>query len=444
MPNRRMCVIGLVVCTMLLVMSGSTVLAQPVLQNPRSTISASSSPMRSVSSAGPLSNWFPISPVSNTAGHNHEWHPAVTYNSQYQEYLTVWEQADNIGGNYVYGQLVNRRGGLVLSRFLVPGFTGSNSVPDVAYNPARNEYLVVFVYSQAGFSGVYGQRLDANGSPVETPVTFASSATYTFAHPAVAFETATGQYLVTWQKHQGTAFSGIEARALSGDGTTFSTVITITDLLANVYPANPDVACTRTLEGCLVVWDRLYEAPPSDHEVHGARVHLAGGAHLEGPISQIFFSFGEEANPAVAAIARPTGIGQYFVVCSYGSSGAWSTVGKLLTDAGAFEPSGQIDLGSSNSVAPSVAGNESSQEYLVAWPTAAGTEMQALTVSTLGVLGALAQAQPSSSVPMYSAIASGPYGDFLVTYQDYYSGYPSDVFGWLWGTRVYLPLLKRN
>jgi hypothetical protein len=289
---------------------------------------------------------------------------------------------------------------------------------------------------------IYGQRLDATGAPVGTQIIFASSTTYSYRDVAVAYETDTGKYLAVWQKNLGTAFSGIEARALSGDGATLSTVIEITGMLANVMPARPDVACTRTLDECLVVWERWYNSSQTDHDINGHRIHMAGSAHMEGSLISIHLSVNDEIYPAVSAIARPTGIGQYLVVCEYNSLGTWYTVGRLLTDTGTLDQ--WIQIGASNGSFLDGAGNENTQEYLVAWPTSAGTDMQARTVSTLGDMGAIAQALPPGSVPVAPAIASGPSGDYLVTFQDYYPGYVSDVFGFLWGNRVYLPLMLKN
>jgi hypothetical protein len=42
-----------------------------------------------------------------------------------------------------------------------------------------------------------------------------------------------------------------------------------------------------------------------------------------------------------------------------------------------------------------------------------------------------------------AAVAGGPNGDFLVAFDDTRDG-SRDVYGHLWGTRVYLPLVTRS
>ena len=389
---------------------------------------------------GPVTNWFPISLINAT--HPNEYHPAVAYNSYWGEYLVVWDQADNsTGHSYIYGQFVASNGSMIGPRFVIPGFDGYGGSPDVAYNSARNEYLVVYEFGLPPTSGIYGMRLDAYGSPLGSQLIFATSTTYGYREAAVAYAGGSGSYLVAWQKVSGSAFNGIEARSISGDGASMSSILEITGLLANVAPSKPDVACTRPLDECLVVWQKWYDTNYTDHDILGHRIHMTGGAHLEGTGLSIFFSLNDEDTPAIAAVNRITGIGQYLVVCEYSSGGSWSIVGQLVTDGGALFSG--VSIGPSNGGAPAVAGSDTSQEYLIAWPTVPGTDMQARTVSTLGNLGVTTLPLPAGSAPIYPAVAGGPLGDYLVAVQDYQPGYPIDIFGYLWGTRLYLPMLAR-
>ena len=420
---------------------------------PGITASGASSPnradVRAELGGAPVTGWFPISPLD--ASELSEGNSAVAYNSWWQEYLVVWAMDDAGGGRYIYGRFVDSDGTLIGPRFLIPGLVGSCGSPDVAYNPARNEYLVVYDFSSPAGYAIGGLRLDAYGTPVGTQLSFASSATDQYREPAVAYATNSSAYLVVWQRNQGTAFKGIEARTLSGDGTSMGSVLEVTGMLAYVAPSAPDVAYTPTLDECLVVWQQWYDSNYTDRDIKGQRIHMEGGAHPVTPPGNfvIHGTTYDEVAPAVAAIVRTTGIGQYLVVCAYywTESATWITVGQSLTDAGALDR--WLPIGTSTGGSPAVAGNEATQEYLVAWPigTSGGPDMRARTISTLGDMGTTAQALPprSGSSPLAPAVASGPPGNYLVTCHDYYqAGYPVDILGYLWGNRVFLPLVLRS
>jgi hypothetical protein len=87
-----------------------------------------------------------------------------------------------------------------------------------------------------------------------------------------------------------------------------------------------------------------------------------------------------------------------------------------------------------------VAGNQLTQEYLAAWIH--NPEVHARTFSTSATGGEIKQL--SGNFPGDPAVASGPTGDFLIVDEDYLSGYPFDIFGYLWGTRLFMPAILKN
>ena len=390
----------------------------------------------------PVTNWFLISPLDTPEAQ--EWYSSVAYNSQWEEYLVVWH-ASTATNHYIYGQFVSKNGAFFGSRFLISPPVGHSLYPDVAYNPARNEYLVVYMVqtTTAGVYGIYGWRINAYGVQQGFEWCFATNPPdYSYWHPAVAYSIYSGEYLVTWQKNSGTAFKGIQARTLPGDGGTMSaTTLEITGLLANVAPSLPDVAYSLASNEFLVVWQKWYDSSYSDHDIMGQRIGLTGGAHLESFTFPIHNTDKDEGGPAIASISPLYGLGEYLVTCEYQyAPSAYYIVGRLLTDVGTLD--NWMIISPSTGVWSAVAGNQNTQEFLVAWD--AGTNIQARTVSTSGALGSDAQALPYRLYPDAPAVASGPMGDYLVTCNDQYPGYNSDVFGFLWGNRVFLPTVIKN
>jgi hypothetical protein len=162
-----------------------------------------------------------------------------------------------------------------------------------------------------------------------------------------------------------------------------------------------------------------------------------------GPAGHVFpihYTANDETTPAIAAVAKLTGIGQYLVVCQTDYSGTLYIDGQLVTDAEALDGS-PIYISPTSGSVPAVAGNEHTQEYLVIWIHS--PQVHARAISTAGAMGQVAPL--AGRVPWNPAVGSGPLGDFLITVDDWVSpSYPYDIFGYLWGTRVYLPLVMRN
>jgi hypothetical protein len=102
-------------------------------------------------------------------------------------------------------------------------------------------------------------------------------------------------------------------------------------------------------------------------------------------------------------------------------------------------------LGSEDTFNPAVAGNEAAERYLVAWtlPAGAVTGIKGRTVSTAGVRGT--EAWVGEANADHAASAGGSFGDFLVAFDALpVPTNARDIYGRLWGNRVYLPLVLRN
>jgi len=120
--------------------------------------------------------------------------------------------------------------------------------------------------------------------------------------------------------------------------------------------------------------------------------------------------------------------------------------------SGAGTPEGlfhlQFAVTTEGESSPAVAGSESNQQYLVLWtcplpwsPTNIG--IFGLPVATSGAF--LGGADWLAGAFAYRpAVAAGPVGDFLMAFEDTINGGYSDIWGKLWGNRLYLPLVLRN
>ena len=150
--------------------------------------------------------------------------PSVAFNAAGDEYLVVWA-ADDLAGTQVEGEteifgqrLAGATGAEIGTndfRITDVGPDGDPlwdaAVPQVAYNPAGAEYLVVFAAEDNigllanGEFEIYGQRLGAAGAQIGANDFRISSAgvdgdaTYDAFAPAVAFDPVSNRYLVVWE-----------------------------------------------------------------------------------------------------------------------------------------------------------------------------------------------------------------------------------------------------
>ena len=382
---------------------------------------------------------FPLSNVSNTPGHLDEVRSAVTFNTGFMRtYFAVWQQNSADGLNTsVYGRLVNSNGLLNGYPVMFSPAAGVNIDPDVVYNPDNDQYLIVYARNNAG---IYGLIIGNAGSTVlaEFPIASGPLVTDWYYRPAAAYSTVSHQYLVTWT-HNHNGFQGIEARTITNVGGTLGSIWDVTGLLTS-DPDYADVAWSSPNNEFLIVWNKT-ATPATDMDVYGRRIQMDTSAGPAGSVFTILGSSDGESYPAVASIARTSGTGQYLVVCqTHTSLGAYFVDGQLVGQAGVLE-GGRLFVSNSTGHVPAVAGNSASQEYLAAWPYDTGS-LHARTISTSGIRGS------EKSLPLNdeadTAVAAGAAGDFLITGSGWVqAGYPYDVFGFLWGNRLWLPYVSR-
>jgi len=150
----------------------------------------------------------------------HQWNPKVAYGRAVEEYLVVWANEYQAGTSpmYISGRRVKASDGSF------PGGTGSDLTishgtenrvnPDVTYNLARNEYLVVWDNAV----DIFGVRLTGDLSHDFGGEFGIAEWPDTEIHPAVAACDDADQYLVAWQSFA-TGTYDIYARFVKGDGT---------------------------------------------------------------------------------------------------------------------------------------------------------------------------------------------------------------------------------
>lgn len=171
--------------------------------------------------------------------------------------------------------------------------------PDVAYNPDKGEYLVVFDwdFNGGGDHDVMGITVTAAGVPAQNPIPIATGTTYDDAYPSVAYNPDAGSYLVTWHRSH-----NVEAYYAIGGSIVTEVASAPFNIYGTIHGAQryPDVAYEPGSERFLVVWETHspYTLPP---DIFGATLDGVGSNIQYIHVSPYGTNPGQQTYPAVAA-----------------------------------------------------------------------------------------------------------------------------------------------
>jgi hypothetical protein len=227
----------------------------------------------------------------------HQRRPAVAYNSIFGEFLVVWDEEQGIGGwQDIWAQRVNASDwtfepGPVC---IATGDSKHRYQPDVAYNAARNEYLIAYTrYDSDG--DIFGKVVDSDLT--DTLSIPEIDIIYNAYHQSeVAVAAGPDEYLVVWQDGPNTSHRTIYARHVSGNGETPTPPFLIIDH-TNEVCSGPDVAYGQGY-GYLLTWS--YDTPTSTAADTYGRYVMPGQGVPAGDEFCIDCSVGEQITPALA------------------------------------------------------------------------------------------------------------------------------------------------
>jgi len=218
----------------------------------------------------------------------------VAYSLVEEEFMIVWWTDHPSVPDYISGRRMKASDGTFPSSgsdFTISDPSVTRVNPDITYNLARNEYLVVYDDTQDVFATRYtGKGVSlAGGEFGIAPWPGAET------HPSVAACRATDQYLVAWQNDQ----PDIYARFVKGDGSLDGDPLHLDSTSVNeIYP---DVACNAAGNKFMVVWQQQYSSAIGPYGVQGQFMKndktLGSVVQIMAPTAGIAADF---HNPAVA------------------------------------------------------------------------------------------------------------------------------------------------
>ena len=226
-------------------------------------------------------------------------HPDVAFNRTNDEYLVVWQQYNSSQSKWeIYGLLVPWDGpdyaGSLATPFLIAQWSNLDLMyPKVAWNSYRNEYMVVW-HTEHATSGalldIGRRRLRANGSHLSNADYMTNSSSV--GVPDIAYNPAADQFVVVWAQ-AGTGSVDIYGGKLTVAGTLSGSVFAIGATAKDEqFPA----IVTNEQDRYLVVWQHKYAT--NDWDIYGQ--FLNGSAGLVGANIPFDVSIWNESRPAVA------------------------------------------------------------------------------------------------------------------------------------------------
>ena len=226
-----------------------------------------------------------------------DWYPSVAYNSQADEFLVVYEKYISSTRRDIEAQRVRAADGTLASWRNIAGAADDlRRLPDVAYNAARNEYLIAYTLhpSPTGGGDIVARISDATmatlGSELQITPIHSSP-----AQDGVAVDAGPDEYFLAWREDYGGGVYRVWGRRVTGAG--------------SLQPfINMNVSSTNNrLEPAVGFGDgghylipmRYVSGGTSAWDIHG---HLVGASQnvLEEPEFQIDTTSGNQRSPAVS------------------------------------------------------------------------------------------------------------------------------------------------
>ena len=263
---------------------------------------------RRVSASGQLLSWFSVS-----AGANDRAQPAVAYNATTDEYLVVWMyNANGDGSTYeIWGRTIAWNGAYQNPEFQI--ITWPNRTfwtPRVAWNSFRNEYLVVWSALDATTflpTDVAHAILSDSGTKLYGAIITTAEQPH---QPDVTYNIAADEYLVVWRRMWAPADGDIKAARLGG----FSGQVVNPPGVFTVNSVTEDqllpAVATNQQHRYMVVWQHAFPGPCCDWDIRGQELDVNGG--LVGSVFTIAATTDDETSPAI--VARPGPVRDYLAV----------------------------------------------------------------------------------------------------------------------------------
>jgi hypothetical protein len=300
---------------------------------------------RRVSRTGELLSWFCVATGLAPGGDGkNRSQPAVAYNAMMHEYLVVWMYEASTDVYEIWGKIIPWNGPGTNAEFrIIQWADRSFWTPRVAWNSYRNEYFVIWnaMNTTGGTPGVpndiAGHRVSSSGSVISTsPLNITN--VYSPHQADLAYNIAKDEYLVVWVRAYSAATTGndIYGARVGYNGVVVDPPGQFVIGETSKNEEAPTVA-TNQQDRYLVAWEHEHTA--TDHDVHAAHLDALGNVL---PVTfLVAITYDDETNPDVAA--APGAGEDYFFIWQKDTGAGQSILGARWEPTSA---SGEIEIAS--------------------------------------------------------------------------------------------------
>ncbi len=211
---------------------------------------------------------FPIESASSS-----QWSPEVAFALTQQEFLVVWSNDDGSSPFDITARRVNLDGTFPNNSMVAVASGATHRTnPDVAYNLARNEYLVT--YDLFG-DDILATRFTAGGVVLGGGEFGIATWPDPEGLPSVAAcRGGADHYFVVWQSTIGANNNDIYGRFVTGDGVPDGAPVHFSS--TTIDEQGPNVTCHSGLSEYLVVWEQQYSSTSGSFGISGQRLTTSG------------------------------------------------------------------------------------------------------------------------------------------------------------------------
>lgn len=259
--------------------------------------------------------------ISTAAAKN--WLPAVAYSPREDEYLVVYTYQATPDDYDLWARRISWDGSWISTEFAINTEMGKQWYPAVAYNSRDNEYLVVYEnYWANQLRDIAAQRVRAADSSLASWRNIASAPNTIRRLPDVAYNAARNEYLIAYTYQSAPLGDGdIRAKITNANMGTLSSEM---DITVPGSPAQDGVDLAAGMNEYMAVWGEDHGATTAS--VWGRRVGPMGGLQ---PFITLAHDTGKRRVEPAAGYGDQ---GQYLISWRYlaGTSPEWDLYGRTV------------------------------------------------------------------------------------------------------------------
>lgn len=217
-------------------------------------------------------------PINGAPGH--QIYPRVAYGGTVAEFMVVWWNEEPVGAvDNIKAQRITAGGPAVGGVITVSSHATEERIrPDIAYNQARNEYMVAYQRGQNGNTDIYGVRLRADGVILGGGEVAIADWADPEEFPRIAASRVGDTWAVSWHTQTSPSVErDVYVRTVTVDGTgAFQLSTPVHPGFTTLNDQNADIGAHPNSSNFLVSWQVQYDSLSGDYGIFSQVLNADG------------------------------------------------------------------------------------------------------------------------------------------------------------------------